>query len=378
MQLFKQYRNVKKFLSIPQQDRDIVFYSEGSSYWPHLKPVISSLINENKTISYLTSAENDPGLYQGNPRILSFYIGSSIFRTILFKIINCKIFVMTMPDLQNYHIKRSFHHVHYVYLFHSICSTHMIYRPKAFDSFDTIFCVGPHHVDEIKKLEKINNLPTKNLFKHGYGKLDQILNHTKNHNNIRKNKKYVHILIAPSWGETCLLNIIGVDLIQRLLDSQFRVILKPHTETKRLTPNVIQKILDIFGSNINFQYENDEVSFDAFFKSDMMITDWSGVAFEYAFAFLKPVIFMNTPMKVNNPDWERLQLTPLEIELRKIIGCTCNTDDVQFISELINDLLKRNNQFVENIKKARSKYIYNLNNSGVCGAKEIINIFNNM
>ena len=33
------------------------------------------------------------------------------------------------------------------------------------------------------------------------------------------------------------------------------------------------------------------------YQSDLMISDWSGVAFEYAFAFNKPVIFCDVPKK---------------------------------------------------------------------------------
>ena len=40
-------------------------------------------------------------------------------------------------------------------------STHMGYKKKAFDYFDTIMCCGPHHLKEIRKNEKIEKLKKK-------------------------------------------------------------------------------------------------------------------------------------------------------------------------------------------------------------------------
>ena len=58
-------------------------------------------------------------------------------------------------DLVNqYYLKRSKYSVHYIYVPHSLSSLHSIYRKGAFDYFDTLFCVGPHHVKEARKLEE--------------------------------------------------------------------------------------------------------------------------------------------------------------------------------------------------------------------------------
>ena len=48
-----------------------------------------------------------------------FYIGSGIFRTIFFSTINAKVLVMSLPDLNTFHIKRSKYPVHYIFIPHS-------------------------------------------------------------------------------------------------------------------------------------------------------------------------------------------------------------------------------------------------------------------
>ena len=65
-----------------------------------------------------------------------------------------------MPDLETYHIKRSYvrKDMEYIHVPHSD-SMNMTYRKGSIDHFDTIFCVGPHHKDEVEKMEETYDLP---------------------------------------------------------------------------------------------------------------------------------------------------------------------------------------------------------------------------
>ena len=142
---------MKAFEALDASFRELVFYSEGGD-WPHLGPVVESLLRDHdRPVTYLTSDPADPGLAIVDPRLRAFMIGSGTARTILFARIDCRHFVMTLPDLDKLWLKRSVHPVHYVYLFHSMNSTHDAYRKGAFDDFDTVLCVGPYQVDEIRR-----------------------------------------------------------------------------------------------------------------------------------------------------------------------------------------------------------------------------------
>ena len=117
---------------------------ENEHYTIYLKSLIETLVNEyGLKVSYVTSSKTDPLLKSTNKNISSFYIGDGIVRTKFFINLRADVLVMTMPDLETFHIKRSkIYPVHYVYIFHSLSSTHYIYRKTAFDNFDTIFCAG--------------------------------------------------------------------------------------------------------------------------------------------------------------------------------------------------------------------------------------------
>ena len=59
-----------------------------------------------------------------------------------------------MLDLNNFELKRSINPVHYVYLFHTLGSTHMVDHDNSYDHYDTILCAGPHQKKEIQIREK--------------------------------------------------------------------------------------------------------------------------------------------------------------------------------------------------------------------------------
>ena len=107
---------------------------------------------------------------------------------------------MDMPDLEKFHIKRSkVFHVHYIYIFHSMFSTHSYLREGALDHYDTIFCVGPHHTNEIQETEKVYNLKPKTLVKYGFGRLDWLLKEKEKIQNTLSIDANT-IIIAPSYG----------------------------------------------------------------------------------------------------------------------------------------------------------------------------------
>ena len=147
---YSAYREMRRFQNLDRSERSIVFYAESESYWSYLFPFISSLIEDyGKIVCYLTSSPSDPVLKDSIDGIRPFFIGDGIVRTILFASLDVDVIIMTLPDLGTYNLKKSKYPVHYVFVPHNMLSTHMVFRKGAYNSFDTIFCVGPHHLAEL-------------------------------------------------------------------------------------------------------------------------------------------------------------------------------------------------------------------------------------
>ena len=368
------WKEVKRFNKLDKRDRSFVFYLENESDFIFFKPIVEKLTQEYDTkICYVTSSKTDPMLNCNNKNILSFYVGDGVARSNFFINLKATIMVMTMPDLETFHIKRSkVYPVHYVYIFHSLNSTQRAYKKTAFDNFDTIFCTGNYQIIEIQTRERKFNLGEKKLIKHGYGRLDTLINEVLN-TNIRKNasdKKVV--LIAPSWGDYGLIETKGQEIVSTLLDSGFDVILRPHPVTLKKSNKIIQKIEKEFKDNLNFKLETDIRSTESWFLCDCMISDLSGAAIEYAFAFEKPVLYVVTPEKIVQEN--EIGLVPLEEKIRSEIGEIVSLSQLSLIPSKINQFLLSQNKFKEKIQKIREETIFNIGNSGEQGAKHLLEL----
>ena len=375
----KKDNDIEKFNELDLDERSIVFYSESSVIlYPYVEEIIRELQNRDQKVCYLTSSKDDPILKNKNKNIRVFYIGDSeIEKMNFFLRLKAKVLIMTMPDLGSYHIKRSKEFpVHYIYTFHSMNSTHMEFQKGAFDEFDSIFCVGPYQVQELRATEQLYNLKRKNLVECGYGLLDKLIklrsSFPEKKKLLKNNKK--NILIAPSWGKQNLLESMGIELVKILLDAGYHVTVRPHPMTAKKSPKTIKQIKERFEKNPDFLLDTNTSSFEQLFSSYALITDWSGIGYEYAFVCERPVIYVDVPKKSHNKEYEKIGLVPFEISIRDKIGEIVPVQNIETIPERIEFLYSHGNNFENKIQKIRNDAIFNIGESGKVTASEIIRI----
>ena len=375
----KEDNDIEKFNELDLDERSIVFYSESSVIlYPYVEEIIRELQNRDQKVCYLTSSKDDPILKNKNKNIRVFYIGDSeIEKMNFFLRLKAKMLIMTMPDLGSYHIKRSKEFpVHYIYTFHSMNSTHMQFQKGAFDEFDSIFCVGQYQIQELRATEKLYNLKRKNLVECGYGLLDKLIklrsSFPEKKKLLKNNKK--NILIAPSWGKQNLLESMGVELVKILLDAGYHVTVRPHPMTSKKSPKTIKQIKEKFEKNPDFLLDTNTSSFEQLFSSYALITDWSGIGYEYAFVCERPVIYVDVPKKSHNKEYEKIGLVPFEISIRDKIGEVISVQNIETIPDRIEFLYSNSNNFENKIQKIRNDAIFNIGESGKITASEIIRI----
>lgn len=375
----REWRAWRAFAALPASQRRLVFYSEGAAYRVHFEALLTHLWEDHRqSVTYLTSDPLDPLLTDPPVGVTAFCIGDGAVRTLLFASLDVDVMVMTMPDLQTYHIKRSPHEVHYVYVHHSMVSCHMVYRPAAFDYFDTVFCVGPHHEREIRAREAAAGLPAKRLVQHGYARLEALmeeLDRAASPSPQAENPKPL-VLVAPSWGEHALLERLGCSFVGAMLDAGYRVTLRPHPQTRRFCPGVIEIAKRQYASHPDFVLEENVASKASLLEADVMVSDWSGAALEFAFAREKPVVFVDVPRKVNNPDWQSLGITPLEDWIRGEIGVVVQAQALATIPDRVKALLDAADRYRSRIRELRQQIVYNPGRSGEVGAAELVALVN--
>ncbi len=356
---FETIKSIYLFFKLSIDDRKFVFFSENKNYTDIFRPIIEKFLHNNINIIYLTSDKNDFFYTFKNKNLKSFYISKTIGQIILLNNINCKNLILTMPDLENYHIKKSKYCSNYSYIFHSPVSTNMIYKNKAFFHYDKIFCVGEHHFSEISEYKEKYSLNNLEIIKAGYPKFDQLYSKFSIHEKIFKKKK---ITIAPSWGKKNIINKNLLNYLEILLKKNYEVNLRPHIQSFKYNKKILDEIESKLSNNVNFKLEKGNFSFKEVFESEFLITDWSGIALEYAFITKRPILFVNTPKKINNKFFNDISSEPIEIKIREKIGAVIEESDLNNIDDYLKQL-HINKNFKEEIIAAKKKFIYNFQNS---------------
>jgi YidC/Oxa1 family membrane protein insertase len=362
----RERRALKELDALNPSLRRLVFYSEGPGDWPHIGPVVETLLADHDVdVAYLSSDPADPGLALDHPRLRGFMIGDGTARTILFSRIDCDHFVMTLPDLDQLWLKRSAHPVHYVYLFHSMNSTHAAYRKAAFDAFDTVLCVGPHHVAEIRAAEERYGLPAKELVEHGSVKLDTVLSEIAHRPSLAPGADgALQVLVAPSWGDCSLIERpVGPELVDVLLAAGYRTVLRLHPMTVRRLPKLVDEIRRRFAGHPGFVLEEDMSAVDSWLRSDAMVSDWSGAALEYAFALQRPVVYVDTPQKTVNGNWRDIDLRPFEDAVREEIGRVVSEPEIAAVPAAIAAALSDPDGTRERALRVRERSVWNVGTS---------------
>jgi len=362
----KEFQGYRAYKKLPKSYKKVVFYSESFQDWHHLKPLLNALLDEDIAVTYVTSDDKDPGLLKLSKKYRSIYIGKGFFRILFFQFLRAKLLILTMMDLNNFELKRSMHPVHYVYIFHSLTSTHMVDTEKSFDHYDTIFCAGPHQKKEIELREKNKDLKAKNLVPYGYPRIEKLIQLSSK----PKNEKKV-ILLAPTWGEQSIINLMGMEICSIIINQGYSLILRPHHETIKRSPQLINEIENKYSHLETFRLVREMGDSESLLQSDLLICDWSGTAIEYAFGLEKPVIFIDIPPRVRNPNWREIQSEPLEMSIREKVGRVICPSKLDELPSSISQLLNEDQISSSLIKSLREEFIYNLSDSEIIGREEI-------
>ena len=226
---------------------------------------------------------------------------------------------------------------------------------------------GPHQLREIRRREELAGLAPKHLVPHGYHRVESLLEAAAQRPP-RAPHDPPHVLLAPSWGDQTILNLCGERLCEILLDAGFRLTLRPHYHTRRLTPEAVERPLARFAGRRGFAYVERMGEDDSLFDSDVMITDWSGAGMDYAFGLGKPVLYVDLPPKSRNDSWRDLGLEPFESWVRTRIGTLLAPDRLDEAPAAIRSLLATPGAFAADVARLREQSIFNLGRSAAAAA----------
>ena len=362
----------KRFFHVA--NKHLVFYAEGGGYYKYFKSVIEWLLaHSNVTVHYVTNDPKDGifSLAEKNAHIRAYYIGPVKIIPLMMRM-DADMVVMTTPDLNTYQIKRSYvrRDVEYVYLDHGPTSVHMCYRKGAFDHFDTIMANGPFQVAEHRATERLYGLKAKTIVESGYPILDTLLAESVKAREAGGRR----IMIAPSYQKGCIPDSCLDELIEQVVSSNpgCTVVFRPHPQYVRRFPAKMQAIAERYAKRKDVVMEADFSKPSTMDQADVLVTDWSGIAYEYAFRTKRPVVFIDTPMKVINRDWEKLGIVPTDISFRNEVGVSVPLTDIPAAGKAVADMLDHPGRFTAKIENLLKTQFFNPGHAGEVAGKYIL------
>lgn len=366
MSFFSEYKNVKKLL---QQKQQIVFYAENRHYYQYFEQLVTDLLQKNIPVCYITSDKEDP-LFAAHPEgmeviFVKWQLG------FLFSRLRASVMIMTMPDLGNFLFKRSPFVDEYIYMFHAAVSTHQQYRLPAFFNYDTIFCTGHYQEREIRRAEELYGKKEKKIIHYGYPLFDAIQRKAAEFDQPRGAQQ--NILIAPSWFEGCIFDTCIEELAGRLSALSCQVMLRSHPEYEKRRPKEFRRLKKMIRGKSTVSIDTLPAVTDRLVSTDILITDRSGIAFEFALGKGNPVLFVDTALKQSNSEWQKLGIEPVENSLREKLGVSILPSQLDQLELKIKELEDRKNEFGAEMKKLKEVFFYNSPGSYAASVRYVMN-----
>ena len=333
----------------------IIIYGEDKRYYNVFKPIIEELINLEISTIYYSSSYDDKIFEIKSDFLKSEFTGTGNKAYAKLNFIEADICLMTTPNLDVFQLKRSKGVKKYVHITHSSAET-STYCLYSLDFFDAVFLNGEHQIRDIRELENKRNTIIKDLYVVGNPYLDELSKMKETITKENNNKKT--ILIAPSWGMNCLFRRFGEKLLDNIVNSDYNIIIRPHPQSLISDKDIIDKFQNRYKDKNNVEWDFNRVNIYSLSKADIMISDFSGVIFDYAFLFEKPVIIPSFTFDKRGTDAIEIDEEVWTFETIPKISFKLDENNFSNISQIIEDSIN-NETLKNNILKAKEEaYMY--------------------
>jgi CDP-glycerol glycerophosphotransferase (TagB/SpsB family) len=267
-----------------------VIYAEEKRYWTLFKPIVEEFERREVELLYLTSSKDDPIFDAGFQYVKAEYLGEGNRAFARLNFLSADFVLATTPGLDVYQWRRSKAVKHYSHIRHS-ADEPIKYELFGMDYFDSILVSGVEFQEnDIRKLEKTRNLPEKQVITVGCPYLDEYAKRMDQIPNEEKQK--FTVLVSPSWSKAALLSRFGEELLDPLVRTGWRIIIRPHPQSLIVEKEMIERLSRKYAENTNLEWDFERDNIYSLKKADIMISDFSGIILDYMFLRNKPVFYV--------------------------------------------------------------------------------------
>ncbi|MBR5376731.1 MAG: CDP-glycerol glycerophosphotransferase family protein, partial [Lachnospiraceae bacterium] len=144
------------------------------------------------------------------------------------------------------------------------------------------------------------------------------------------------VLLAPTWGETAILTRFGERIIKALVDTGYNIVIRPHPQSFTSEKEMMDKLMAKFPEGEKLHWNRDNDNFEVLKSADIMITDFSGVMFDYALIFDRPFIYADIEFDKSPYDAAWLEEDMWTLRILPQIGIPLKEEDFDNIKEVID------------------------------------------
>ena len=342
----------------------IAIFSDNKRYWNIFEPICRELSKREIDVLYLTASEDDPAFNAGLEHFEAKYIGpgDKVFGAL--NNLKAVILLSTTPGLDVYQWKRSPHVKWYVHIPHA-ASDITLYRMFGIDYYDAVLLSGEYQVRQIRDLEQLRGLPAKELKLVGIPYMDVMMQRLADEGPAPEHSRTV--LLAPSWGPSALFQVYGGRIIELLLKTGYHIIVRPHPQSFQSEKEMIDELMQSFPTSDQLEWNRDTDNFDVLRRSDILVSDFSGVFFDFALIYDKPVIYTDPDFDLAPYDawWLKQPLWTTSALPR--LGRCLNEENIGELKSLIDECIS-DPRFAEGRKQVREETWAHFNEGAVLAA----------
>lgn len=314
-----------------------VIFTDSKRYWNVFKPICDEFESRKITLVYYTASPDDPALQEKYEYVKSEFIGEGNKAFAKLNFLNAQLVLSSTPGLDVYQWKRSKYVNYYVHILHSVEDT-TDYRMFGIDHYDAVLMTGSNQEHYIRVLEQLRNQQPKECVITGCTYMDTMearLEHTPLVHNEEPT-----VLLAPSWGKSAILSKYGSKILDALIATGYKIIVRPHPQSFISEKEMIEPLMAKYPDTSNFSWNRDNDNFLVLNSSDIMISDYSGVLFDYTLVFDKPLIYTETKFETLpfDADWLDEPMWPLTV--LHLLGKKLEEKDFSNLKDMIAQIIR--------------------------------------
>ena len=329
----------------------IAIYTDHKRYWNVFEPLLDEFEKRHQKVVYLTGSEDDPFFEKKYRYITGQFIGEGNKGFSKLNLLNASVVVSSTPSLDVFQWKRSKNVDYYIHIPHAPNDI-TLYRMFGIDDYDAIILSGEYQEKEVRQLEQLRGYQPKDIALCGIPFMDRMKQRLENAEKLPPHERTV--LLAPSWGESSILSKYGEPFIDALISTGYRIIVRPHPQSFTAEKELMERLMAKYDDASGVTWNRDTDNFEVLRQSDILISDFSGVMFDFSLVFDKPVIYTRSFFDVSPYDAYWIEDELWTYKILPSIGLELNDENIGDIKKLIDRCID-DPSFGEGRDKARSE-----------------------